>query len=616
MWNQMIRRLQDTSFRRKLLLSYLLLTCFIILLLGFIYNHIASNDRIENVKYSVGNVLHTNNQLVDDRMAAIEASMNNVPLDYGVLQAIAALNPYNDSSLLKTDGSITQILFKYFSNHAAVYSSYIMTPNYSFGSTASMYVPPREFYESMLATAALKGQGSEIWIPTYSYTQMYHQDSLEHINLEYSQLISIVKQLHMSSIDEEGNMHELPSRIQTPILLINIRPEALEEVFDEYVQHNDFSQLTYGMINTDGTPIFRLHKGESEPAGISKVIDQIGNQDQGMRVIEVDGQETMIFYERMQTTGWISYIEIPMSAALNSLFTLRIYMVLFLFVLVLVSIGLAYVLSFYITKPLDRIKKAMGQIEKGHFDIQVKEGSQDEFGQLIQMFNQMNSRIKQLIEENYGSRLRAKESEIMALNLQLNPHFLYNTLTTMYWIAVENKQGEIARMMISLAEMLQITTRNKKEIWTLETDLNWLEKYIYIMASRFEGKFEVHFDIQPELLHTGVPKLFLQPFIENSIIHGFGEIESGGDIMIRGWIEGEHYLFSVEDNGKGIPDHMMDKLYAGEIRSTGILNVDKRIQLLFGTEHGVTMGQRDDQGTWVLITLSSKSLSNEITPIQ
>ncbi|WP_152663534.1 sensor histidine kinase [Paenibacillus wulumuqiensis] len=616
MWTNAARWFKDMSFKKKLLLSHLLLACLIILSLGFIYNHIAYKDRMDNIRFSTSNILHTNNQLLDDRLSAIESSMSMLPLDYDLLRAVDAADPTSASSLVRTDRLVTPILFKYFSNHEEVYSSYVMTREYGYGSNALMYVPPAEFYHSLLAQAAAEGRGAEVWIPTYSYTGMYKQEDLRHIPLEYESLISVVKQLNMTAADEYGNIHRLKANQAPPVLLINIRPESLAAVLDEYVQHNDYNQLAYGMVNRAGVSVLRLEKGDFAHTRTAELPAVIGSQEQGMVIQQINGQDTMVFYEKMKSTGWISYIEIPIPAAVSSLQTLQITTALFLLSMALVSVVLAYMLSSYITRPLTRIKQGIRQVEKGQFDIRIQPDSRDEFGQLTEMFNEMNRRIEQLIEENYGSRLRARESEIMALNLQLNPHFLYNTLSTMYWIAMEHGQHELARMMISLTEMLQITTRNKQELWKLETDLSWLDKYIYIMQNRFENKFTVEMDVEEELFDTEVPKLFLQPFIENAIIHGFGEMESGGRLRIRGWLEGEERMFAVEDNGKGITHTLMDDIQTGEIRSTGIENVDRRIRLLYGPEYGIHMQRQDSGGTLVLIRLPHQHSPNENTPIQ
>lgn len=338
--------------------------------------------------------------------------------------------------------------------------------------------------------------------------------------------------------------------------------------------------------------------------------------EQGTKMVNVKGRSILLVYEAMKTTGWVSYIAIPMEDVLGHLSTIRTYTLFFLGFMMLIAVILAYLLSVYISKPITDMKQAMKVMEKGHFDIRIPERGYDELGDLVIRFNQMNEKIKDLIEENYKSRLRAKESELMALNLQLNPHFLYNTLTTMYWIALEHKQQELGRLIISLAEMLQITTRNKNETWSLETDLNWLEKYIYIMQNRFENKFTVEYDIDPILLQMEVPKLFLQPFVENSIIHGFAEMESGGRIKITAWIEKQLVCFKVEDNGLGIQKDHIRRIQAGEIRSTGIKNVDRRVRLLYGMEYGVALHSPEDKGTFVLIRIGETHRSNQMTPIQ
>jgi two-component system sensor histidine kinase YesM len=261
-------------------------------------------------------------------------------------------------------------------------------------------------------------------------------------------------------------------------------------------------------------------------------------------------------------------------------------------------------MSLLVTKPLVRIKQAIKMMERGRFHVRIPEGGRDEFGRVIRLFNQMNARIETLIEENYATRLREKEAELMALNLQLNPHFLYNTLTTLYWIAIENGQQEMARVMLSLSDMLQTTTRSKRETWPLRTDLDWLGKYAYIMSIRFEDLFRLDIDVADELLDLDVPKLFLQPFVENAIIHGFAEMEGGGEIRIRGRREDGAAVFTVEDNGRGFPPERMARIASGEERSTGMANVAKRIKLLYGPQYGIAVETGAGRGTRITIRLA------------
>ncbi|WP_420793111.1 histidine kinase [Paenibacillus polymyxa] len=612
----MYQKFLDSSFRTKLMLSYFLLSGFIVLILGFVYFETSARNITTNVTDSVTSVLRSNNQLLDNKLTAIQKTVDMIPIDHDLLQTITNVDTTDSSSLLRADRSITKILYRYFGNMEEVYASQIMTQNYAYGSTDRMYIPVQPFYSSPLATTAVEAEGATQWIPAYSYADTFHQQDLKRGSYEFSSLFAVVKQLHLTALDDAGTFHTLPEGKEKPILILNFRPDLLKGGFEDYAARSGFAHLSYGMIHDKNGMVMSSDRQQQVGEPVAYWLKDAITSEQGMKMVNVKGQSILLVYEAMKTTGWVSYIAIPMEDVLGHLSTIRTYTVFFLGFMMLVAVILAYLLSVYISKPITDMKQAMKVMEKGHFDIRIPVRGYDELGDLVIRFNQMNEKIKDLIEENYKSRLRAKESELMALNLQLNPHFLYNTLTTMYWIALEHQQQELGQLIISLAEMLQITTRNKNDTWSLETDLNWLEKYIYIMQNRFEDKFTVEYDIDPILLQMEVPKLFLQPFVENSIIHGFAEMESGGLIRITAWIEKQLVCFKVEDNGLGIQADHIRRIQAGEIRSTGIKNVDRRVRLLYGMEYGVTLHSPAGKGTFVLIRIREIHRSNQMTPIQ
>ncbi|HBM80608.1 MAG TPA: two-component sensor histidine kinase, partial [Clostridiaceae bacterium] len=182
-------------------------------------------------------------------------------------------------------------------------------------------------------------------------------------------------------------------------------------------------------------------------------------------------------------------------------------------------------------------------------------------------------------------------------------HFLYNTLNTINWIAIENNQKEISKIIMSLADMLHYTAYNEDELTFFGDDLKWLKNYIYIMQNRFDDKFTVYYDIDPKLNLYKVPKLFLQPFVENSILHGFDSIDTGGILKIRGWVNSIRVCFSVEDNGRGIEKEKGEKMIQHYPENIGIKNVEKRIKLIYGEEYGIRVKSILNKGTKVLIEL-------------
>ncbi|WP_419874142.1 histidine kinase [Candidatus Pristimantibacillus sp. PTI5] len=606
----------NAKFRIKLLVSYFVLVSFIILILGFAYYQISSRNMLTNVRESLGNVVINNNQLLDEKLQYIRDKSEMLPIDNELYRVLTEVDASDNESLLKADRRITQILFKYFGGDTDMYASFILTPEYNFGNTARMFVMPQGFFASSLYRQAVAGKGDLVWIPTYRFAETLGEKDMSELTFEFSKLASAVKVLNLTFLDEKGIFHSLPQTMPKPILMVNLTTDYIGKLFADYAQQSEFQHLSYGIVDESGNVVI-----DSDPERVARLdapswLGEAMAKKNGSIQKVINGKRMVISFSRMESTGWISYIEIPVEDALQDLNALRRYSSFFLVVMLLVSIILAYVMSVYITKPISRMKKAMKLMERGNFHIHIPEHGRDEFGHLIRTFNHMNGRIQTLIEENYASRLREKEAELMALNLQLNPHFLYNTLTTLYWIAVENNQQEMSLIIHNLADMLQTSTRNKKETWPLRTDLDWLNKYIYIMSSRFENLFYVEMDVEESLLDMEVPKLFLQPFVENAIIHGLAEKEQGGKIGIKGWSDGDKVQFTVVDNGRGMDKEQIDKIRSGKAASTGMPNVEKRIKLLYGIQYGLDINSSEGNGTTILLRMGKQPGQQDRTEVQ
>lgn len=593
----------NVKFRLKLFVSYFLLVSFIIIILGFTYYQISASNMLRNVQESIGSVVLNNNQLLDEKLRDIRDKSEVLPIDNELYRAIIEVKSYDNESLIIADRKITNILFKYFGSDD-IYSSFIVTPEYTFGNSVRMFVAPDNFFSSKLYRASIESQGDLAWVPTYSYAEAFHEDGMKELSFEFDRLISAVKELNLTFIDDQGIFRTMPQGTKRPVLMVSLTPEFMGRLFHEYAQKSNMTHLSYGILNKDGGSVINSVGDPIEDQKPSWFDEAAVNKRGSIQQV-IDGRKMLISYSQMESTGWISYIEVPVADALQELKAIRSYSIVFLAVMLVVSAILASVLSIMITKPIIRLRKAMKMMERGQFQVQVPEHGHDEIGELVRTFNGMNVRIQTLIEENYASRLRQKEAELMALNLQLNPHFLYNTLTTLYWIAVENNQQEMSRIMLSLAEMLQTTTRNKDETWPLRIDLDWLDKYMYIMASRFQNLFTVTYEVDERLDDMHVPKLFLQPFVENAIIHGLAEMEEGGVIAVKGWIDEDRVIFSVEDNGTGISRERIDGIKSGKVRSTGMANVEKRIKLLYGAHYGIDIYSTEGQGTRIVIQMGT-----------
>jgi two-component system sensor histidine kinase YesM len=232
----------------------------------------------------------------------------------------------------------------------------------------------------------------------------------------------------------------------------------------------------------------------------------------------------------------------------------------------------------------------MKRVEKGNFNISVEENWDGEIGVLYSSFNYMIKRINELIHEVYLSKIKEKDAELKALQAQINPHFLYNTLDTVNWLAVKHNAPEISKIVNSLASILRYSINKGNDVTTVDKELKHVESYITIQKIRFKDKFEVSFNIDKTILHYKTIKLILQPLVENAIIHGIETYEGKGKILINGYLGDGKIVFEVINNGNPIDLDVVNKLLdspSEDKDSYGIQNVNERIKLYYGEEYGL-----------------------------
>ncbi|HUZ16982.1 MAG TPA: sensor histidine kinase [Spirochaetia bacterium] len=334
----------------------------------------------------------------------------------------------------------------------------------------------------------------------------------------------------------------------------------------------------------------------------SNILDQSKGRAVGGPVkVRVAGSSYFAVYRDSSYNGWHYYALVPQAAILNQIVTLRNYFVaIFALCLVFFAFG-AMVISRYVTVPLERLIVAMNETGRESSPPPPALERSDEIGFLYKSFNSMFRRIGNLIAQIELSHKNERAYEMRALQAQINPHFLYNTLDTINWLAREKGETKISRMLTSLSRILQYAISNNGMVrWSDE--LKWLENYIFIQQIRFEGKFAVRYEIDRSILDLRTFHLLLQPFVENAIIHGFRDRDRGGMITIRGNRNAGRVVFEISDNGCGIDERMIEQVVDGSATNFGIANVNQRIQLTYGTSYGVAIGAGEPEGTRVVIT--------------
>ncbi|TDF98808.1 cache domain-containing sensor histidine kinase [Paenibacillus piri] len=284
-----------------------------------------------------------------------------------------------------------------------------------------------------------------------------------------------------------------------------------------------------------------------------------------------------------------------------------------------IALMIAYLISNNISHNIRLLLEQIKNISEGHFHKRIQPKSRDEIGLLAEKFNLMSLKIQNLIDSVYKEKLlkqeaelRALQSEYNALQSQMNPHFLYNTLETINSMAKINKQEDISNMVCLLGNLLRESVRWKGQTIALREELSYIQDYLAIHGYTYMDKIEIAYDLDEALSEVQVPKFILQPIVENAIIHGIEQKSGKGLIRVSSRRMDGELLLTVSDNGVGMEPGEIDAIFAQEAQETqtaekhtglGIRNVDKRIKLLFGKAYGVTMQSKMNEGTIVKITI-------------
>lgn len=278
---------------------------------------------------------------------------------------------------------------------------------------------------------------------------------------------------------------------------------------------------------------------------------------------------------------------------------------------ILISIGLAIILSNYITRPMNRLINRIKRISANDFSYDPAiEQSKDEMGEIGRVVNEMTLSIEHLLKNNEAMYTQRQNIEISLLQSQVNPHFLYNTLDSIHWMAVIQKNQGVANMTRSLVNLLKNIAKGTQSKISLREEVELLKDYVAIQAIRYLETFEFVVDIPEELYQYRIIKLTLQPLVENAIFHGIEPTGMCGTITLSAKEEGADILLQVQDNGAGIPEDILQSLMSRQggkgkesLNGIGVSNVHTRLQLTYGKEYGLSVESRLGEFTRVVVRI-------------
>ena len=281
-------------------------------------------------------------------------------------------------------------------------------------------------------------------------------------------------------------------------------------------------------------------------------------------------------------------------------------------ILVIVALLFSRFMARSITLPIQKLRDSMKKVQEGDFSVSdVVVDSKNEIGSLTKSFDVMTHRIHELMEQNVHEQEEKRRSELKALQSQINPHFLYNTLDSIIWMAEGKKNEEVVLMTASLARLLRQSISNEDEVVPIANEVEYARGYLTIQKMRYKDKLEFQIEVDSSILYIPLIKLVLQPIIENAIYHGLKYKESKGLLIVKGFMKDGNAVLQVIDDGVGMDEETLAHIYDKHkvnyhSNGVGVYNVQKRLKLYYGEDYGITYTSELGKGTTATITIPGR----------
>ncbi|ROR27503.1 two-component system sensor histidine kinase YesM [Mobilisporobacter senegalensis] len=391
------------------------------------------------------------------------------------------------------------------------------------------------------------------------------------------------------------------------------------KLFDGLALNTDY-ELGFFIDDSESMIVYDSTLSEESRTSIVDKLRSQYSRTINREIMKVDGSifTGLIYQQKFDDYHFGAILVADKSKIYNELTTLIYIIMIIILIVIPVFIYMLYFIAKHITAPMGRMMKASKEVEKGKIGMQIigEEMPNAEFSYLMDSFNRMSAEVKYLFDYAYNEKLARKEAKIIALQSQINPHFLNNTLEMMNWQARMAGDVAVSKMIEALGTLLDYSMdRNNKKLINLSEELRCADAYFYIISMRFGQRLRVEKEVDPDLLQLQVPQLILQPILENAVVHGV-EVVKTGTIRLKVYKEEDNVILQVTNTGKAMTSEDVTRVQRilngekdsiangkGKHVSLGIRNVNERIKLIYGEDYGLTILPVDDEETASTITI-------------
>ncbi|HIW31847.1 MAG TPA: sensor histidine kinase [Candidatus Paenibacillus intestinavium] len=412
-------------------------------------------------------------------------------------------------------------------------------------------------------------------------------------NYSADQVLSFVKAIKKPNTNEVVGVILLDMKlsvIQTAIESVSLGKSGFVYITDEQ------GGIVYSPVNLI---VYRINNEWLE-SGYNSVVEQINNRS------------FQITQDQFENTNWKIISVFPLDESRSVVIQWQLYTVLVVILTIIVAVIASWFFTNSIINPVRKLRLIMQRVEEGELHLRFNSNSNDEIGQLGDSFNKMVQEIEQLIQMVYSEQKEKREAELKVLQEQIKPHFLYNTLDTIQWMAQDRGADDIVEIINALTNLFRIGLSKGNETIRLEDEIKHVNSYLIIQMMRYENKLSYEIMEVPEIVrYNQVLKLILQPIVENAIYHGIKMKKGKGHIRIETKLNEQHTILSVIDSGLGMKPEQLELLRQGLSNSSnaerqngfGLFNVNERIRLTYGASYGIQVQSEYGKGTRVEVYL-------------
>ncbi len=425
------------------------------------------------------------------------------------------------------------------------------------------------------------------------------QNLFESSNYRYYWVVSLSRSVELTNA----------GGIRRGVLLVDMNFNAIEQLLSKV---NEKGNGYVYLMDSDGELIYH----PNQKAIYSKLMFEnnkvAATYQDGDNMEMFNGDKRVVIVKTLGYTGWKLVSVTPIKEFSMNLNQIKFFTVLIAVITVMIILVANDIISARVTDPIIKLEKSIKYIENGNLDKDIYIGGTHEIRHLGKTITSMVTQLKNLMDEMVIEQKEKRKSELDALQAQINPHFLYNTMDSVVWMIESKRYQEAISMIKSLASLFRISLSKGKNVISIKDEILHAKYYMDIQIVRYKNKFQVIYQIDPEIENYSTIKLIVQPLLENAIYYGVEHMDGEGEIILKGYFDKEDICIEVSDNGMGIPKENIPFLLTDDTRvhkrgsGIGLCNINQRIHLYFKGNYGLEIESELDEGTTVRIRLPKR----------